>query len=57
MRNILDISCSENQNKYFMFHNGFFENLAILETMLKNLVEPEGPKMTSQYGVYALHAG
>jgi hypothetical protein len=40
-----------------MFHNGFFENLAILEIMLKNLVEPEGPKITPQYGVYALHAG
>ena len=25
--------------------------------MSKNMVEPEGPQMTSQYGAYALHAG
>jgi hypothetical protein len=25
--------------------------------MSKNIVETEGPEMTSQYGVYALHAG
>ena len=25
--------------------------------MAKNIVETEGPQMTSQYGAYALHAG
>ena len=25
--------------------------------MSKNLVEPDGPQMTSQYGAYELHAG
>jgi hypothetical protein len=25
--------------------------------MSKNVLEPEGPQMTSQYGAYALHAG
>jgi hypothetical protein len=25
--------------------------------MSKNIVETEGPQMTSQYGAYALHAG
>jgi hypothetical protein len=25
--------------------------------MLKNVVEPEGPQMTSQYGTYEFHAG
>ena len=25
--------------------------------MSKNIVEPEGPQMTSHYGAYALHAG
>jgi hypothetical protein len=25
--------------------------------MSKNVVETEGPQMTSQYGAYALHAG
>jgi hypothetical protein len=23
----------------------------------KNMIEPEGPQMTSQYGAYELHAG
>jgi hypothetical protein len=42
----------------FMFSNSPPppENRAVYEIMWKN-VEPEGPKMTSQYGAYALHAG
>ena len=39
-----------------MFNN-FFENRAVYEIMSKNVVEPEGPQMTSQYGAYALHTG
>jgi hypothetical protein len=34
-----------------------FENHAVYEIMSKNVVEPEGPQMTSQYGAYLLHAG
>ena len=30
---------------------------AVYEIMSKNMVEPEGPEMTSHYGAYALHAG
>ena len=34
----------------------FSENRAVYEIMLKNVVEPEGPQITSQYGAYALNA-
>jgi hypothetical protein len=35
----------------------FSKNRAFYDIMSKNVVEPEGPQITSQYGVYALHAG
>jgi hypothetical protein len=35
----------------------FFENRAVYEVMSRNMVEPEGPQMTSQHGAYQLHAG
>jgi hypothetical protein len=34
----------------------FSENCAIYEIRSKNVMEPEGPQMTSQYGAYMLHA-
>ena len=37
-----------------MFNN-FLESRDIYEIILKNLVEPEEPQMTSQYGAYSLH--
>jgi hypothetical protein len=40
-----------------MFNTSFSENLALYEIISKNVVEPERPQMTSQYGAYALHAG
>ena len=40
-----------------MFNNFFHENRAVYEIMWKNVVEPEGPQMTSQYGAYELDAG
>jgi hypothetical protein len=41
-----------------MFNNVFlFENRAAYEIMSKNMVEPEGPQMTSQQGAYDLHVG
>jgi hypothetical protein len=56
MRNVSNESCKENQNTHFTL--GYFsENCAIYEIMSKNVVEPEGPQMTSQYGAYTLHAG
>jgi hypothetical protein len=58
MKILSDKSCRENQNTYFMFRKVFFsEYRATYEIMSKNLVEPDGTQMTSQYGAYALHAG
>ena len=57
MSNALDENCRENQNTHFMFSNFFSENRAVYEKMSKNMVEPDGTQMTSQYGAYALHAG
>ena len=57
MRNVLDKSFRENQNTRFVFYKVFSENRAVYEIMSKNVVEPEGPQMTSQHGAFALHAG
>ena len=57
MRNTLEKSCRENENTYFMFNNFFPENHTVCGIMSKNVVETEGPQMTSQYGAYALRAG
>jgi hypothetical protein len=57
MRNVPNKSCRENQNTHFIFSNFFPENRVIYEIMSKNMVEPEGLQMTSQYGAYALQAG
>ena len=43
-----------------MFNNFFFffpESRAVYEVMSKNVVQQEGPQMTSQYGAYEFHAG
>jgi hypothetical protein len=40
-----------------MLSNFFSENRAVYEIMAKNMMEPEGPQMTSQYGAYALNTG
>jgi hypothetical protein len=41
-----------------MFNNFFSsENRTVYEIMSKNIVETEGPQMTSQHGTYALRAG
>jgi hypothetical protein len=56
MRNFLDKSCIANQNTFYV-HQLSSENRAIYEITAKDVVEPEGPKMTSQYGANELHAG
>ena len=50
-------NCKETENTHFMFTNFFPENRAVYEPISKNVVEPEVPQVTSQYGTYALHAG
>jgi hypothetical protein len=42
--NVFDKSCREEHD--FMFNNMFYENHAIYETMRKNVVEPDWPRMT-----------
>ena len=42
---------------HFMLSNFFPENRTICGIMSKNVVETEGPQMTSQYGAYVLRAG
>jgi hypothetical protein len=56
MRNVLDKSCRENQNTFYV-QQLFFEKCAVYEINLKKLVEPRGPQMTSQHDVYELLAG
>jgi hypothetical protein len=59
MRNILDKICRVIQSTHFTFNNFFFflKIVPVYEKMPKNMVEPEGPQLTSQYGAYELHAG
>jgi len=47
MRNVLDKS----------LFNNFSKNQAIYEIMWENMVQPDRPQMTIQYGACALHAG
>jgi hypothetical protein len=35
----------------------YSENRTVYEIMSKNMVQAEGPQMTSRHGSYALHAG
>jgi hypothetical protein len=42
---------------HIFFQYFFSENYTVYEILSKNLIETEGPQMTSQYGAYALHAG
>ena len=55
MRTFLDRRCRGNQNTHFVFNN-FFEYRAVYEIISKNMVEPERPQMTLQFGAYELHA-
>jgi hypothetical protein len=41
MRNVLDKSCRENKNTYFMLNNFYFANRTVCEIMSKNMVEAE----------------
>ena len=47
MRNVSDKICIESPNTHFMFDNLFFsENRADYEIMWKNVVQPNGQKLT-----------
>ena len=57
MRNVLDKSCREYHKTHFTFSNFLSENNTVYDVMSSNIVETEGPQMTSQYGACALGAG
>jgi hypothetical protein len=42
---------------YILCSVTFFLSRAVYEIMSKNMVEPMGTQMTSQYDAYELHAG
>ena len=42
MGNVLDKSCRENENTYFVINNFFPENRTVYEIKSKNVVETEG---------------
>ena len=56
MRNVLD-RIAKKIITHILCSVTFFRKCAFYETTSKNVIEPEGPQMTSQYGAYALHAG
>jgi hypothetical protein len=55
MRNILNRSV-EKMKKTFYVQKLSSENHTVYEIMSKHVVEPEEPKVTSQYDAYALRA-
>ena len=57
MRNVLDKSLQKIKTHILYSITFFPENLAVYDIMSKNMVEPKGYQMKSQYGAYALHAG
>jgi hypothetical protein len=54
---MFQITIVEKVKKHFMSNNFFSKNHTVYEIMSKNVVETDGPQMTSQYGTYALRAG
>jgi hypothetical protein len=47
----------EKMKTHIFVQHLFSGNCTVYEIMSKNMVEPEGPQMTSQRGAYALRAG
>ena len=43
---LVDKSCRENQNTFFIFGNFFSENWAVCEKKWENMAEPDRPQMT-----------
>jgi hypothetical protein len=55
--NISDKCCRENLNKRFIFKSFFFfENRAVLEIMLKNIVDPDRTQMTMRIACWVSKA-
>ena len=54
--NVFDKSSRENRNTRFIFCDFFSENHAVCEILSKNMMQPEKPQITLQYGAYEFHA-
>jgi hypothetical protein len=54
---MFELRVVEKMKTQFHVQQLFSENLGVYEIMSKNVVDPEGPQMTTQYGACALHAG
>jgi hypothetical protein len=50
-------SCTGNQITHFIFNTFFFKNHGVYEIMWKNIVQPDRPQISMQYGACAVHAG
>jgi hypothetical protein len=48
IRNVSGESCRENQNKHFTFNYSIFENRAVYEIVVKNIVELGRPQITTR---------
>ena len=45
------------KSKHILCSKTFSENYAVFETIWKNMVQPDRPKVTTQYSLWALRAG
>jgi hypothetical protein len=57
MRNILAKVVEKMKTPILLSTSFFPDNRTVYEIMSQNVVETEGPQMTSQYGAYALRCG
>jgi hypothetical protein len=57
MRNVLEKKVQRKSKHTFYIQYLFSKNRAVYEIISKNMVEPEGPQMTSEHSAYELHAG
>jgi hypothetical protein len=56
MRNISDEVCRHNHT-HILYSVTLSENRAVYEVIWQNMVEPDRPLMTVEYGAFALNAG
>jgi hypothetical protein len=47
MTDVSDRGSRENQNTFYVLYILFSENLALYEIMWKNVLQPDGPQMTT----------
>jgi hypothetical protein len=57
MRNVSTEVVEEIQTHILYSITFFFSEYCVVYEIMKNMFDPEVPKMTPQYGAYELHAG